>query len=348
MPRRLRSLLSILRDEVRDYASESEAIANRTNLLALNATIEAARSGEAGRGFSVVAQEVKSLAGQARQSAAKFRAEVLDRLAQGAVIADELVAEVEGARLAELAQSVIGTVTRSLYDRSIDVRMLATDPTVAVSPRLAREDETAERRALSRITTLLTFSPYFINAFVVDAQGRIVVCAHANAEVAKENLTGAEQYTKAMNAAPHEDWFTDEVWDNPYSGNRKVLIYVAPIREQGEVIGVSYLEYDFEGQVDAVLQSLVQPGTVISIVDDTHRVLATTGGHRYHERIAIAPLGVPGATHIERRESSIVAQARAGVVNGFDGLGMRCVIEQRVPDEAEIAEALARVRLRAA
>ncbi|MGN6270447.1 MAG: methyl-accepting chemotaxis protein [Sphingomonas sp.] len=348
MPRRLRSLLSILRDDVRDYASESEAIANRTNLLALNATIEAARSGEAGRGFSVVAQEVKALAGQARQSAAKFRAEVLDRLAQGAIIADELVAEVEGARLAELAQSVIGTVARSLYDRSIDVRMLASDPAIAVAPAHALADETVERRALVRLTTLLNFSPYFINAFVVDGEGRIVVCAHANAEVRKENLSGAEQYRKAMNAAPHEDWFTDAVWDNPYSNNRKVLVYVAPIRTHGAVVGVSYLEYDFEGQVEAVLQSLVRPGSVISIVDDEHRVVATTGSYRYHERIAIERVAIPGATHVERRDTSIVAQACAGVINGFDGLGMRCVIEQHVPGEAEIVEALARAHLHAA
>ena len=40
--------------------------------------------------------------------------------------------------------------------------------------------------------------------------------------------------------------------------NRKVLIYVAPIRREGRVLGVCYLEYDWEAQAAAILGSVEQ------------------------------------------------------------------------------------------
>ncbi|SFR41764.1 methyl-accepting chemotaxis protein [Marinobacter daqiaonensis] len=133
--------------KVGDVMGVIREIADQTNLLALNAAIEAARAGEAGRGFAVVADEVRSLAAKTQEATVKID-HIIETITGGSNDATEFMraSEVVAGETAEAVEGVRMTLAR-ISDRMKHIN----DATVQVAT--AAEEQTSVSEDINRNIT---------------------------------------------------------------------------------------------------------------------------------------------------------------------------------------------------
>lgn len=137
-------------NEINQIVGEIDEIAFQTNILALNASVEAARAGDAGRGFSVVADEVRRLAAKSSE-ASKLTAELIKKNTEavsssiGAVdaAAQKLQESVQGAKEVNQMVESISQVSVQQADAIMQVRQSVERISEIVQGNSATAEESA-------------------------------------------------------------------------------------------------------------------------------------------------------------------------------------------------------------
>lgn len=328
----VRDVIEQINDDLQRFGAANKQVVTQTKLLALNAVIEAARAGESGKSFAVVANEVQRLAAQAAQTAEVFQTKVEHRIGASR----QLVGELEGARLIDLAESLVQLIVRNLYERTADVRIWATD----ASLWRAAYDPNPEnvRIATDRLGVIHRYYTVYSDLVLVDAKGRAVATANPTyrSNVRSLDYFTAAWFQSAVALTSGDEYVADEVRHSRSQSGRQVLIYGTAVRERGEtrgrIVGALGVYFDWELQGASIVRDEIALApselarTEVMLIDGRGRIIASSDTRRLFTTFAVEDSAKRGS-YVDR-DGHLVAFARTHGYQEYDGQGWIGVVRQ--------------------
>lgn len=261
---------SILISELKNASNEMgmviesiEDIAERTNLLSINSAIEAARAGNAGRGFSVVAAEIKKLATNSLTST-KESTQIIQNIQNKAN-------EVMAVRTADVAYDTIDKIDRNLFERNCDAQAWASFD--KVKNCFCTTDPGRFSEANQLLKKLVEIYEVYLDLYVLDMQGKIVA-AGVHQELIGQNMGDKDWFkeAKALNAISVSDLY--------YSNIEKLhtVAYTCPIWDNnGEVLGYFSTRFNWDYIYDIIDTARIGQNGDIFIINQEGYVIACRG-----------------------------------------------------------------------
>jgi len=308
--------------EMQSIMKKIKDISTKSNILALNSGIEAARAGEAGRGFSVVAKEIKKFAEESLK--ASNASEMIINSIQNK--ANEIIA----LRTVDIAYDTIDKIDRNLFERNCDVQAWATFN--AIKECLLDPSLESKKRAQALLQKIYEIYEVYFDLFVVDITGEILVASQNQSQVGK-NMSDRNWFKGAIknNGVYVTDMYYSSVV-GAYTMGYSCPVYNA----ENEIIGVFTTRFNWEYIYDIIDRVKIHDKSKLYVINSKGFVIASkdrTGildnklTHLQAVQRVLSGRDVRGYT-IEN--NNIYAYCLTEGYNAYKGKGWSVIVEESI------------------
>ncbi|MCV4286165.1 methyl-accepting chemotaxis protein [Pseudomonas capsici] len=321
--------------------SDIQVITRQTRLLAINALIEAAHAGSAGKGFSVVAEEVKNISERVSRVAAALTHDLQASVNQLIELGQSMCFDMRGQRLADLSLNMIEIIDRNLYERTCDVRWWATDASLV--DMLADQTPQTCAHASKRLGIILDSYTVYLDIWVADTTGRVVACGRAGTyeKVMGANVAEEPWFKNALRHSSSDQYYAGQVAVEPLLNDSQTCAFSAAVRSkagaQSPVSGVIGIFFDWQSQASSVIEGVrlsdeERARSRVMMVDANHRIIASSDPEtQLGEPIQLQTRGGQKSGYSTQQAQAIQGYALTPGFETWPGMGWLGVIEQQLP-----------------